>query len=99
MLRIARSDHAALTWKHFLGYCHQRSAPQCPAGPHNRDPCAGGQCPPPAGSPPSDDGALRLQYAMAIVRLVNGVADAAQKGRTAVSVAGLAAQAGLYIAA
>lgn len=31
---------------------------------------------------------------MAIVRLVNGVADAAQRGRTAVSVAGLAAQAG-----
>ena len=36
---------------------------------------------------------LRLQYSLAIVRFVNGVADSAQKGRVAVSVAGLARQA------
>lgn len=60
-----------------------------------RDPCSGARFPPLASAQPVDDGALRLQYAMAIVRLVNGIADAAQKGRTAVSVAGLAAQAGL----
>ena len=36
-----------------------------------------------------------MSYAMAIVRLVNGVADAAQKGKYAASVAGLAATAGL----
>lgn len=60
----------------------------------SRDPCSGARFPPLASVQPADDGALRLQYAMAVVRLVNGVADAAQKGRTAVSVAGLAAQAG-----
>ncbi len=38
---------------------------------------------------------LRLQYSLAIVRFVNGVTDAAQKGRLAVSVAGLAHQAGV----
>ncbi|KAK9842457.1 hypothetical protein WJX81_000972 [Elliptochloris bilobata] len=38
---------------------------------------------------------LRLQYAMSIVRLVNGIADSAQKGRTALSVASLAEDAGL----
>lgn len=37
---------------------------------------------------------LRLQYAMAIVRLVNGIADSTQKGRTALSVANLAEDAG-----
>lgn len=60
----------------------------------NRDPCAGGQFPAFASSQPADDSSLRLQYSMAVVRLVNGIADAAQKGRTAVSVAFLAAQAG-----
>ena len=61
----------------------------------SRDPCAGGQFPTFASSRPADDAALRLQYGMAIVRLVNGIADAAQKGRVAVSVASLAAQAGV----
>jgi len=37
---------------------------------------------------------LRLQYAMSIVRLVNGIADSSQKGRTAQSVANLAEDAG-----
>lgn len=37
---------------------------------------------------------LRLQYAMTIVRLVNGIADSTQKGRTALSVANLAEDAG-----
>ena len=36
----------------------------------------------------------RLQYSMAIVRLVNGIADGAQKGRVASSVANLASSAG-----
>ena len=66
-----------------------------PHTPH-RDPCPAGRRQLTAGTSPTDDGALRLQYAMAIVRLVNGVADAAQRGRTAVSVAGLAAQAGQH---
>lgn len=38
---------------------------------------------------------MRLQYSLAIVRFVNGVTDAAQKGRVAASVAGLALQAGV----
>jgi Las1-like len=81
---------------------HQRAdrnvAAITPKTPHNggRDPCPAGRRQLTAGSAPTDDGALRLQYAMAIVRLVNGVADAAQRGRTAVSVAGLAAQAGQH---
>ncbi|GAB4822321.1 hypothetical protein N2152v2_009367 [Parachlorella kessleri] len=41
------------------------------------------------------DSQLRLQYAMALVRMVNGIADSAQKGRLAQSVASLAAAAGL----
>ena len=40
---------------------------------------------------------LRLQYSMAVVRLVNGVTDPGQKGRVAVSVAGLAAAAGVSL--
>jgi ribosomal biogenesis protein LAS1 len=38
---------------------------------------------------------LRLQYAMLIIRLVNGISDSAQKGRIAMSVAHLAEDAGL----
>ena len=38
---------------------------------------------------------LRLQYAMALVRMVNGIADSAQRGRMAASVASLATAAGL----
>eukprot|EP00884_Botryococcus_braunii_P021393 jgi/Botrbrau1/7938/Bobra.9_2s0097.1 len=41
------------------------------------------------------DPVLRLEYSMAIIRLVNGVADSAQKGRKARSVADLASEAGL----
>ncbi len=41
---------------------------------------------------------LRLQYAMSIVRLVNGIADSSQKGRTAQSVANLAEDAGEALA-
>ena len=37
---------------------------------------------------------LRLQYAMAIIRLVNGIADSAQKKKVASSVAALATNAG-----
>eukprot|EP00887_Chlorella_sp_A99_P003157 scaffold9.g3157.t1 len=39
--------------------------------------------------------ALRLQLSMALVRMVNGISDSAQRGRTAASVAALAAGAGL----
>lgn len=63
-----------------------------------RDSCAGGQLLPLASTQPADDASLRLLYSMAIVRLVNGIADSAQKGRTAVSVASLAAQAGAHCA-
>ena len=38
---------------------------------------------------------VRLQYSLAIVRLVNGVADSSQKGKVAFSVASLAKQYGL----
>jgi hypothetical protein len=38
---------------------------------------------------------LRLQYAMAVVRMVNGIADSSQRGRVAASVASLASVAGL----
>lgn len=37
---------------------------------------------------------LRLQYAMAVVRMVNGIADSSQRGRVAASVASLASAAG-----
>lgn len=39
---------------------------------------------------------LRLQYAMAIIRLVNGIADSAQKKKVASSVAALATNAGEF---
>ena len=38
---------------------------------------------------------LRLEYSMAIVRMVNGISDKAQKGRVATSVAQNAAAAGM----
>ena len=38
---------------------------------------------------------LRMQYAMAIIRLVNGISDSAQKGNVAKSVAHLAESAGV----
>ena len=38
---------------------------------------------------------LRMQYSMALVRLVNGIADSSQKGKVAASVASLASTAGL----
>ncbi|WPT11002.1 Pre-rRNA-processing protein las1 [Picochlorum sp. SENEW3] len=41
------------------------------------------------------DALIRLQYSLALVRFVNGVADSAQKGRVASSVAHLAQQAGI----
>lgn len=37
---------------------------------------------------------LRLQYAMLVIRLVNGISDSSQKGRVALSVANLAEDAG-----
>ncbi|CAG9462407.1 unnamed protein product [Pedinophyceae sp. YPF-701] len=42
-----------------------------------------------------DAHSLRLEYAMTIVRLVNGVADSQQRGKVAISVEGQAAAAGL----
>jgi ribosomal biogenesis protein LAS1 len=48
-----------------------------------------------AAAPPLAELGARLQYAMALVRLVNGVADSSQRGRVAASVAALAAGAGL----
>ncbi len=50
-------------------------------------------CQPPAFQA-HDDQVLRMQYSMVIVRLVNGIADSGQKGRTANSVASIAAGAG-----
>lgn len=38
---------------------------------------------------------LRMQYSLAVVRMVNGIADSSQKGRVAASVASLASAAGL----
>ncbi|KAG7666742.1 hypothetical protein KSW81_000515 [Nannochloris sp. 'desiccata'] len=38
---------------------------------------------------------LRMQYSLAVVRMVNGIADSSQKGRMAASVASLSAAAGL----
>ncbi|KAK9818152.1 hypothetical protein WJX72_007873 [[Myrmecia] bisecta] len=43
----------------------------------------------------SSEAVLQLQYAMVIIRLVNGIVDSAQKGKVAISVANLAAHAGL----
>jgi hypothetical protein len=37
---------------------------------------------------------LRLQYAMTVVRLVNGISDSSQKGKVATSVAVLATKSG-----
>ena len=42
---------------------------------------------------------LRMQYALAIIRLVNGISDSAQKGTMAKSVAHLAETAGVSGAA
>lgn len=42
----------------------------------------------------ASDDVLRLEYSMAIVRMVNGISDKAQKGRVATSVAQNAAAAG-----
>lgn len=42
----------------------------------------------------ASDDVTRLEYSMAIVRMVNGISDKAQKGRTAVSVSSNAAAAG-----
>ena len=42
----------------------------------------------------ASEGELRLQYAMALVRLVNGISDSSQRGRVAASVASLASLAG-----
>ncbi len=39
---------------------------------------------------------LRMQYALAIIRLVNGISDSAQKGTVAKSVANLAETAGAH---
>jgi ribosomal biogenesis protein LAS1 len=43
---------------------------------------------------PASESELRLQYGLALVRIVNGIADSSQRGRVAASVASLAASAG-----
>ncbi len=48
-----------------------------------------------ARTPGLSEAALRALYALAVVRLVNGVTDPAQKGRTAAPVSALARAAGL----
>jgi ribosomal biogenesis protein LAS1 len=53
-----------------------------------------GAAQPAAATATASDSELRLQYALAVVRMVNGIADSAQRGRVAASVAGLAAAAG-----
>ncbi len=45
---------------------------------------------------PASESELRLQYAMAVVRMVNGIADSSQRGRVAASVASLASAAGQH---
>lgn len=45
----------------------------------------------------ASDDVTRLEYSMAIVRMVNGISDKAQKGRTAVSVSHNAATAGMFV--
>lgn len=52
---------------------------------------AGMPLPPGVGASESE---LRLQYALAVVRMVNGIADSSQRGRVAASVASLSAAAG-----
>ena len=42
----------------------------------------------------ASENTLCMEYAMATVRLVNGIADSAQKGKVATSVASLASFAG-----
>ncbi|KAK9841905.1 hypothetical protein WJX84_000441 [Apatococcus fuscideae] len=50
---------------------------------------------PGASSAESAEAVLQMQYSMAFIRLVNGVADSAQKGKVASSVANLAGYAGI----
>ena len=47
----------------------------------------------------ASDDVTRLEYSMAIVRMVNGISDKAQKGKTAVSVSSNAAAAGKFVVA
>jgi len=47
----------------------------------------------------ASDEVLRLEYSMAIVRMVNGISDKAQKGKTATSVSSNAAAAGMPFSA
>lgn len=58
---------------------------------HCRDTCSTQQK---AETGSTSDDVLRLEYSMAIVRMVNGISDKAQKGRMATSVAHNAAAAG-----
>ena len=46
----------------------------------------------------ASDDVTRLEYSMAIVRMVNGISDKAQKGKTALSVSSNAAAAGMFVA-
>lgn len=43
---------------------------------------------------PASETLLRMEYSMAVMRLVNGVTDGGQRGKFALSVAGLASSAG-----
>lgn len=45
--------------------------------------------------PPLPDALLRTQYSLPLIRMVNGITDSQQKGKVAMSVANLAANAGL----
>ena len=47
------------------------------------------------GAQPTSEPLLRLQYALCLIRLVNGVTDSAQKGKVAASVSSLATAAGV----
>lgn len=47
------------------------------------------------GAPTFSETSLRLQYSLAIIRLVNGIADSSQRGSVAASVASLANAAGM----
>ena len=66
---------------------------------HLRDPASASSSTPGKGGSAQvsedQESMLRMQYAMAIIRLVNGISDSAQKGNVAKSVAHLAESAGV----
>lgn len=69
---------------------HDRAA----AGGDGSADASGTSAPLPPAHLAASESELRLQYGLAVVRMVNGIADSSQRGRVAASVASLAAVAG-----